>query len=283
MNHDDRFGTFVYGGSFDPCHQGHLWIVKFLTQLTTKIIIVPSYQAATYTVTPQHSSHAASIPPAKTHWLSFSTRCNLLNAALLEHQLTQVAAVNKVEQQLTQHSPLIHTYGTLMHLRAHLSLQPNSQLWWVMGQDQLTYFHRWHHAHHLITTFNLCVFQRPQTTTHPTKAASTCSFHTLTTDLHHLLSRLAETTQQPSFQLHLTTTSPTFDRYHLKLMPSQSPPDSQIILIKARPPSISSTDIRRHLAQLHHHNDFNQLTSYLRSQLGSAVWEYFQNHRPTNN
>lgn len=225
-------GTFVYGGSFDPCHKAHLWVVKFLTTLThKKIVVVPSYQGVGYVATGHEPA-----PAAKTHWLSFATRRQLLLMSLQDHCLKGLTTVHDVEKHLARPS------STMAVLRRLHSEYPHavasSGLWWVMGQDQLRHFHQWHHAYQLLQSFNLCVFPRPISPTHQTLPEP--PIHSLTRQTYALMERLDRT--KPLLKLRRQDCQPTYDLYTL------AGGARRVMLIKLPPPTISSTHIRQHLA-----------------------------------
>lgn len=234
--------TFVYGGSFDPCHKAHLWVVKFLTTLThKKIIIVPSYQGVGYLTTSHESA-----PAAKTHWLSFDTRRQLLLMSLQDHCLEELTTIHDVEKQLAGRN---FTMAVLNQLQGEYSPTTDSpRLWWVMGQDQLHHFHQWHHAYQLLQSFNLCVFPRPTSPAPPPEPP----IHSLTRHTYELMARLGDGTV-----LDHQDSRPTYDLYTL----TSGSSCREVLLIKSPPPSISSTHIRQRLTAPA--LDKSDLTSFL--------------------
>lgn len=272
MTTDDLLKICLYGGSFDPFHKGHLWIVNHLIhQFHSHLIIIPTFTAPTYTSKPSTLA-----PPLKTHQLDFDTRLKLIGLSLQDLPCKSYV-INDVEKTL-RHT---HTYHVVTHLG-------HNQPWWVMGQDQLMHFDQWHEAHKLITSVRLCVFPRPPlcVSYHHTYDAH-AFLQELTEHAHQLIIRLNHLYHQ-SWNLILTHSCESYDLYDLKTLTPQEKPSphalSQIILMKNAPPTVSSTNIRARLFGSTQTADHTMVQSeHAYKDLAPLVKAYFQNQTNHHN
>lgn len=138
-SHDEIAGRWgVLGGAFDPVHNGHLTLAKDIRCKCRLdgVILVPS-SAHPF----KNNSHA-----------SFDDRVRMLYAAV-EHDDTLL--VSKIEQ--TENLPG-HTLGTMRALKKRY---PQAEFFFIMGEDNLDDFHRWHKPGELAREVTILVGYRP--------------------------------------------------------------------------------------------------------------------------
>ena len=134
-----RLGLF--GGTFDPPHNGHLHIATaFANELNLEnVIFIP-----------------AGNPYHKKHVLQTSAQQRL---AMVERTITvdsrfAVSDIDVVRLGAT------HTFDTVTIFQ---KLFPHVQLWWLMGMDSLLTIHTWYRYENLLETVNLAIAMRPET------------------------------------------------------------------------------------------------------------------------
>ena len=132
-----RIGLF--GGSFDPAHQGHLHVSKVaLKQLGLHKII--------WLISPQN--------PLKAH-----------KPASIADRLTTA-------QNLTQHprinvSNIESEWNTLFAIdtiHRFQTLYPNVEFIWIIGSDNWAGFHKWRGWEEIVKTIPIAIYPRPGTT-----------------------------------------------------------------------------------------------------------------------
>ena len=117
----------VYGGLFDPVHDGHLEVARYArTALELdKVLLVPCKL-------PNHRSGAQASGAARLHMLELASR----DEATLE--------VSDIE---LEREGVSYTVDTLAQLRKQ---EPNTDFVFILGQDafsSLPQWQRWHHCH----------------------------------------------------------------------------------------------------------------------------------------
>ncbi len=134
----------IYGGCFDPPHQGHIDCVHELKKntATTQIIVLPSY------------SPVAAKGSSKNASASFSDRVNMSRLAF-----NQDVIISTIESELATPS---YTVNTLEALR---NCYPGKQLAIAIGQDQMLSFDRWREPQKILSHHDLYVIKRPQANT----------------------------------------------------------------------------------------------------------------------
>lgn len=129
---------FIFGGSFDPIHFGHLHIIDSLQSLNSNwpIRILP-----------------CSVPALKKQTCaSFQQRIEMINLALNDYENVIV------DQREATRTGKSYSYDTLLELaREH----PKRRFVWVIGSDNLESIGKWHHAKQLASYCHMIVVNRP--------------------------------------------------------------------------------------------------------------------------
>lgn len=125
----DKLRIGIYGGAFNPIHNGHLHLLDTLYRAEApfggldKLLIVP-------TANPPHKS-AENLIPA-TH------RIAMIRLAVQPLPCADKIEISTIELESKEKS---YTYTTLMKLKA---LYPNGELVLFIGSDQLFDFQKWY-------------------------------------------------------------------------------------------------------------------------------------------
>lgn len=121
MSYPQRIG--LYGGTFNPIHEGHLWLAQTVYDALNldHLIFIP-----------------AAHPPHKPQDLPFKHRYAMIKCALTS--LSLPFTVSDIEAHRPGPS---YTADTLRHFHRHY---PEAQLWWLLGEDALQNLHHWHQA-----------------------------------------------------------------------------------------------------------------------------------------
>lgn len=128
----------IFGGSFDPVHRGHEWIVSHaLQEGLDQILMIPCL------VSPHKLEHS---PRA-----SASVRCELLKKVFLGNSQVMIDTWEIDRNQVS------YTWETLDYLRAK---QPQDQWTLMLGGDQFSVIETWTRAQEWIHQVNFLVFPR---------------------------------------------------------------------------------------------------------------------------
>ena len=132
-----RIGLF--GGSFDPVHNGHIEAVNSFLEsgLIDEIWIL-------LTPAPPHK------PDQKK--TDFEHRYNMLKLAFQESDNIKIS---DIEKDLPKPS---YTLQTIHHLKTK---NPDYTFFLCLGEDSLQYFHKWHKYHDILEECTLLVVDRP--------------------------------------------------------------------------------------------------------------------------
>lgn len=134
-----RIGLF--GGTFDPIHNGHLALINFaICKLNlNKILIIPS-----------------GIPPHKNQPMArYSERLQMINLALVGHFGEQLIISELDKPQ--ENKKLNWTFALLKKLREGY---PTENLIWLMGMDSYKALPLWKNWQEVIALCNFAVFNR---------------------------------------------------------------------------------------------------------------------------
>ena len=125
----------LLGGSFDPPHKGHLYI-----SLEAKKIL--KLDEIWWLVTPQN--------PLKINQpASYGDRVR--NCKLITKN--KPIKIKEIEKKINSK----FSYQTIKYLNHHYK---NINFFWLMGADNLIYFHKWQNAHRIFNEIPIVVFRR---------------------------------------------------------------------------------------------------------------------------
>jgi nicotinate-nucleotide adenylyltransferase len=129
----------LYGGSFDPLHQGHLiGALDALEQCQLDhLVLIPCAQS------PHKLSH--SLAPA-------AHRLRMIKASLKGYPALSVSDLE------LRRSPPSFTIDTV---EAFAQAYPQAQLYWLIGSDQLSKLHTWHRIEIIRRLVTFLVLDRP--------------------------------------------------------------------------------------------------------------------------
>ncbi len=132
--------TAVYSGSFNPLHIGHLAIMRRLTELYDRVLLVVSPK------NPLKDSATALDAPA---------RLEAARAAIARHpELGGKVAVSDIEFRLPSPN---YTISTLDALKED---NPTDTFTLVVGGDQIADFHRWRDWRRILLEYGVAAFPR---------------------------------------------------------------------------------------------------------------------------
>jgi len=133
--HNFKIGLF--GGSFNPPHEGHLLIANNALRLLKLdyIIWLVAYQ------NPFKSKYSN----------SFSSRLQLVQKLVKNHPQM---IVSDIEAELK----ICHSYAIIMYLIAKFKY---AQFIWISGADSVITLHKWEHARQITDKISFAVFDRP--------------------------------------------------------------------------------------------------------------------------
>lgn len=130
--------TVLYGGTFDPVHNGHLAIARAVRdRLDTEVQLIP-----------------AADPPHKDATHADGTQ----RAAMLELATEGDRGLHVDRRELRRQGPS-YTVETLLEVRSELGTQ--QPLVWLIGSDSLLQLDRWHRWRELFAHAHLLAVQRP--------------------------------------------------------------------------------------------------------------------------
>ncbi len=133
----------IFGGTFNPVHNTHLRMAShFVSQLKLDAcIFVPAY------ISPFKSEIAEEIIPA-------GHRVKMLEIALWDNKYFQLDTFEIDKKGIS------YTIDTLHYLKNKHS---DSELYLLIGSDQLKDFKEWKNWEEILNIVNLCVVKRPDT------------------------------------------------------------------------------------------------------------------------
>ena len=134
----------IFGGSFDPVHNGHLFVASEVVraELAEEVMFVPARR-----------------PPHKTdrRLSAAADRLSMLNAALAPFPEFSCSDI-----ELTREDGLSYTFDTLETLNQAF---PERELLFLLGMDNLVSLHTWHRAPELVQKYRLIVYPRGRVVT----------------------------------------------------------------------------------------------------------------------
>ncbi|WP_294581612.1 nicotinate-nucleotide adenylyltransferase [uncultured Thomasclavelia sp.] len=129
----------IFGGSFDPIHRSHVRVIEeSLRQLDLDKLLV--------------------MPTANNPWKDSSGATKKQRLDMLHIALDRYAKVEICTYEINQDdSKKNYTIDTIKHLK---KVYPEDQLYFIMGMDQASLFHKWVDAKKLSKLAQLVVFDR---------------------------------------------------------------------------------------------------------------------------
>jgi nicotinate-nucleotide adenylyltransferase len=130
----------VFGGSFDPIHNGHLSLAQALVDagLAEEVLFVPALR-------PPHKS-GRELSEGRH-------RLEMIRLTLESHPAFSVSDI-----EMERGDGFSYTFDTLSVLR---QVFPEHALFFLMGMDSLRELHGWHKAGELVQHFDFVVYPRP--------------------------------------------------------------------------------------------------------------------------
>ena len=140
----ERIG--IYGGTFDPIHDGHLKVAAAISEAFSldRLLFVPAF-----------------IPPHKRDWQISAPyhRYAMVVLATLNHlQLVHTKVVDSTIELEAPSRP--YTIETLQQLQVR---HPAATLFFIMGADSFAEVNLWREYERLLTAYNIIVAARPST------------------------------------------------------------------------------------------------------------------------
>ena len=127
----------VYGGSFNPPHNGHLYLAEEISRRLEldKLIIIPS------NISPQKDNNGNIDPVHRINMCS-----DVFSADIFEVSDCEIARGGKS-----------YTFDTLSYLK---ELYPDGEFYLFMGSDMLLSFHTWYRFADILSLCTLCAISR---------------------------------------------------------------------------------------------------------------------------
>ncbi|MBR2426179.1 MAG: nicotinate (nicotinamide) nucleotide adenylyltransferase [Lentisphaeria bacterium] len=127
----------VFGGTFDPVHNGHLGMARYLlrSRIVEKACFLPAYL-------PPHKAGKKKIQ-------SYEHRRNMLSLILEDGM--EISDLEK------QRGGISYTFDTLSFLTQE---RPEDEFCWVIGSDSLRQLHTWYRAEELVERFTFLTYPR---------------------------------------------------------------------------------------------------------------------------
>jgi nicotinate-nucleotide adenylyltransferase len=132
-----RFRTGVFGGTFDPIHNGHLAVAEQCAGLLglTRVLLIPALQ-------PPHRPPAVASAPDRL--------------AMVELAVAGSPVLAATDVEISRPGPS-YTVDTLRLLQA---AEPAAQLWLMLGADAAREFAGWHERDEVARLARIAVFNR---------------------------------------------------------------------------------------------------------------------------
>lgn len=128
----------IFGGSFNPAHQGHLHIaIESIKKLQLNFIV--------WLVTPENPLKAGETP-----YLSVNARATMCKQLSKYYPKIKVLTI---EDSFT----LAYSYLTINKIK---QLNNNNSLFWIMGEDNLINIHQFKQWQHILDNIDVCIFAR---------------------------------------------------------------------------------------------------------------------------
>lgn len=140
----NELDLLVFGGTFDPPHQGHLDCVELAAKRFPSAAIV-----LTPTPKPPVTGDLQKLPEA-----DFDERIKLLELLFADRHFNNKFFISRVEKELPEPN---YTYQLLEVFKEQY---PNKNIGFIIGQDQLNSFHLWNQPDKILKLASLVVIRR---------------------------------------------------------------------------------------------------------------------------
>ena len=139
MTHKPRQKIVLFGGSFDPIHNGHLAVAAdaFKQLDADRLILVPA----------RRSPHKTRDPFA-----SDQARLTMIHLAIEGYESFEVS-----DCELRRSGPS-YTLDTVLFFRQSVGCE--AEIFWLVGADAVHDLHRWYRIDDLLTQCRVCVMYR---------------------------------------------------------------------------------------------------------------------------
>jgi len=136
----------LFGGSFDPIHEGHIQLIETVKDCLNieEIHLIPCKQSP-------HKRH--------TPLASDSHRLQMCRMAC---RSLEFVYINPIELESTAEEPS-YSWKTVMHYQR---LHPEVKLYWILGVDQWEKLHLWDNYEFLIKSLHFIVLERQAKPSH---------------------------------------------------------------------------------------------------------------------
>ncbi len=163
-NAKSRIGLF--GGSFDPIHNGHLAIARMAAQQFSldRVVFIPAAQ-----------SPLKSDAPCSTD----SERIEMIHLAIQPFSGFEISTIE------IDRGGISYSIDTVESLSA---LYPDCDLFWIIGGDQARQLDRWRRIEELARKVEFICLERDRETEVPAKVSSLTTVHSLKLDRIHISS-----------------------------------------------------------------------------------------------
>ena len=128
---------FIFGGSFDPPHRGHLEIIKYCSKHSDKLLLIPAA-----------NSPLKNKPPVAEGYHRIK---------MLKLMIQDLDSSIEVDEWEINQSGSSYTFETIQNL---IKKYPDSNFSMVMGADQLIKFHRWKNYEGIMSSVQILGFNR---------------------------------------------------------------------------------------------------------------------------
>lgn len=131
--------TAIYGGTFDPIHEGHIAIVEDLSKKFERVVVVPAYYSGYYKNANQMFSYDERVEEVKVKLNKFKN-----------------VIVSEIERGKDNTWRYLHTLQTIIK---EFNLK-EGDVYTVIGSDSLYNFHKWYNYNEILKLSNLLVYNR---------------------------------------------------------------------------------------------------------------------------
>ena len=128
----------LFGGRFDPVHNGHLVVAEYIREelLLDQVVFIP-----------------AALPPHKKTRIDAELRLSMIKACISDNPDFKLSDI-ELRREGTSYS-----IDTILQLKAEYQLD-RSDLFWIMGADNLAEFHKWKNPQKIVEHCQLVVYPR---------------------------------------------------------------------------------------------------------------------------